>query len=72
MEFKRGCIKAFIEFVNNETKHLPRWKNGMYREVKRGYGNYLYTQYREMFLNNLRETLKGNLDNGFDYEKWLK
>ena len=44
----------------------------MYREVKRGYGNYLYTQYREMFLNNLRETLKGNLDNGFDYEKWLK
>ena len=41
--------KAFREHLNTRFAGTENHRNGAFRQLKRGYGDYLYNQDREMF-----------------------
>ncbi len=57
---KQGTIKKFREYLNIKLKDFPNWKHNQFRQLKRGYGDYLYFQDRVRFDVLLNETLQGH------------
>ena len=54
---KRGDIKRFKEYLNKISEGQPMHFNGRYQQRKRPYGDYLYAQDREKFMDDLNEWL---------------
>lgn len=58
--------KQFIEFLNaqypfNPNNNQGKGYKGKYKPTKRGYGDYLYSQDREMFNRDYQNWLNGEL-----------
>ena len=61
---KRGTIKRFREYLNAKYgMGLANWRNNQFRQIKRGYGDYLYCQDRVMFNQCLIDALARKGDN---------
>ena len=56
---KRGTIKAFREYLNAKFAAGTMHRHEGYRQVKRGYGDYLYYQDRDKFNVELADALAG-------------
>jgi hypothetical protein len=73
---KRGAIKAYREYLNgaypvvegNITHSYAKGTRGNLWPRKRPYGDYLYSQDREMFMIGLKDP---QLDPAFDRTPWL-
>lgn len=82
---KRGVIKAFREYLNQESAERikkakggsdsGRYQNFRYHQRVRLYGDYIYYQDRDMFMENLSRAMDGSTPEcfpGWDREKWLE
>jgi hypothetical protein len=76
---KRGAIKAFRDYLNHNfggrvddpSFQGTPWRNNQYHQAKRAYGDYLYSQDRDMFNENLGRALRGDKQfEGFNFELW--
>ena len=54
---KRGDIRRFTIFLNAEYASSTKHRNGRFHQVKRPYGDYLYNQDRDRFMELLCEWL---------------
>lgn len=65
---KQFTKKAFRELLNSQQEKYKstNHKNGVYHQLKRLYGDYLYHQDREKFDVNYKEWL---VENGIAYKK---
>ena len=52
--------KAFREYLNQLCKDGNKWKNGVYSQRKREYGDYLYHQDKEQFEVQYKKWLEEN------------
>lgn len=60
---KRGTITAFKKYLNQRFPAVKGlWKNNQYGNKTRDYGDYLYSQDRNMFNARLKEALNGDED----------
>lgn len=65
---KRGSIKAFREYLNDRfPPETGRWRNRVFVQRKRLYGDYLYAQDRALFDECLKQANAGSPD----YPGWL-
>lgn len=70
---KYGAIKAFREYLNEQFADSPKWRNYKFHQETRMYGDYLYSQDREMFFVDMDRAMEGHADfPGWDYKKWQK
>lgn len=67
---KRGARKAFREYLNRVYAG-SLFRNGIYQQTKRPYGDYLYAQDREKFDYEFGMAMQG-LSLGFDHTKWIQ
>ncbi len=59
---KRFTMKMFREELNRESGQRPEdggksWRNNVFGNRKRAYGDYLFRQDRDMFMDNYRRWL---------------
>lgn len=66
---KRGTRKAFRNYLNTQFKGEPNHRHKRFRQLKRGYGDYLYFQDREKFEYELLYGMDGQQP-GFDPVPW--
>lgn len=50
--------KQFRKYLNEEFKD-SKWKHNRFHQRTRGYGDYLYYQDRDMFLDNFKRWVVG-------------
>ena len=72
---KRGAVKAFREYLNRTcVEKIDQGRNSrgqVYVRRTRGYGDYLYSQDREMFDFELHEALYAGASKDFNARNWL-
>ncbi len=62
-KYPKGTIKAFRKYLNKQFPVATSpYKNNHYGNKKRNYGDYLYTQDRDMFDMNLNRAVRGDED----------
>lgn len=66
---KRGTRAAYRKYLNEQFKDQPKHRHYQYRQLKRGYGDYLYFQDRELFEYELLYAMDGQAP-GFDPAPW--
>lgn len=66
---KRGARAAFRRFLNETFKNSQKHRHHRFRQLKRGYGDYLYFQDRDMFEYELLYAMNGQAP-GFDPKPW--
>lgn len=68
---KRGVYAAFRKHLNELYAEQPNYKNHVWHQETRKYGDYLYHQDRAMFDEALWRALQGRDFPGFNHKKWL-
>jgi hypothetical protein len=58
MKAKRGDIKRFREFLNEQSISAPKHRHNRFHQASRQYGDYLYHQDREKFMVEMAEWLE--------------
>lgn len=67
---KRGARKAFREHLNVAFRNGPKHRHNRYHQKTREYGDYLYSQDRDMFNVEFELAMDGKCP-GFDHTKWV-
>jgi hypothetical protein len=67
---KRGARKAFREFLNVTYRDSQKHRHNLYHQRTREYGDYLYSQDRDMFNVEFYLAMEGKCP-GFDHTKWV-